>query len=271
MKYYDKNNTRIVEVNKGVNSAYWDKQWQSEPDVSYSKKVSPLNYVYRFTKKYCPPGSKILEGGCGRADKVYTLHYNGYDVYGLDYAKKAISVAHNKCPELKLSIGDVYSLPFKTNSFDAYWSLGVIEHFIDGYKPIIEEMKRVLKKDGILFVSVPIMSKLRIWKARNNYYPIISREESDFNKEFYQYIYHPKDLLNNYNDYGFKLLEVIHIDGVKGLKDEVSSLKKVLSIIYNHPAKPVKAFKVLLDILLCFFSNHSCLFIFKNTDVGNQF
>ena len=45
-------------------------------------------------------------------------------------------------------------MPFKDNTFDLITSLGVIEHFENPF-PLLEEMRRVLKPEGILFLQVP--------------------------------------------------------------------------------------------------------------------
>jgi len=42
-------------------------------------------------------------------------------------------------------------LKFPNNFFDGYWTLGVIEHFWEGYNQIIEEAKRVIKPGDIYF------------------------------------------------------------------------------------------------------------------------
>ena len=47
-------------------------------------------------------------------------------------------------PQLDVSYGDVRALEFEDDSFDGYWSLGVIEHFPDGYEDIGQEMTRVI-------------------------------------------------------------------------------------------------------------------------------
>ena len=64
------------------------------------------------------------------------------------------------------------ALPFEDNSFDGIWSLGIIEHFLDGYDAIAREMQRVLREGGYLFLTFPAMTKIRDWKAlRGEYTP----------------------------------------------------------------------------------------------------
>ena len=51
-------------------------------------------------------------------------------------------------------IGDARSLPFKDNSFDFVYSLGVVEHFPQTLKAI-QEQARVVKKGGKVLLTVP--------------------------------------------------------------------------------------------------------------------
>ena len=48
---------------------------------------------------------------------------------------------------------DLDDLPVEDESVDGYWSLGVIEHFYDGYGEILSEMHRVIKRDGFFDIS----------------------------------------------------------------------------------------------------------------------
>jgi len=51
---------------------------------------------------------------------------------------------------------DIKDLPFDNNSFDTVILTQVLEHIDDPFKAL-HEIKRVLKKDGILLLSVPFM------------------------------------------------------------------------------------------------------------------
>jgi SAM-dependent methyltransferase len=53
-------------------------------------------------------------------------------------------------------IADVYNLPFQDNEFDLVLCLGILEHLEDPKKAIVQ-MKRVLKPNGRILVSVPFM------------------------------------------------------------------------------------------------------------------
>jgi ubiquinone/menaquinone biosynthesis C-methylase UbiE len=93
---------------------------------------------------------------------------------------------------LKFKIGDILNIPYPDNSIDFLSSLSVIEHVglgrygdkidFNGMQKSINEFTRVLKKNGILLVSVPVgpkniiefnahrrFSPTKIYKMFNNY------------------------------------------------------------------------------------------------------
>ena len=75
-------------------------------------------------------------------------------------------------PALDIRLGDLRALPFENQSFDGYWSLGVIEHFWGGYQQIAEEMHRVLRKEWFLLLTFLAMTDIRVWKAKRGTYSI---------------------------------------------------------------------------------------------------
>lgn len=150
---YDKEHDRLAYFGERADCHFWDTLWEStsvKKDILSGKNEL---FVYPITKKFLKPDKqvKILEGGCGKGSYVYSLDYRGYDAYGIDYATETISKIKAVMPELKVATGDVRKLPFENNFFDGYWSLGVIEHFWEGFDDIAMEMNRVLKKDGYVF------------------------------------------------------------------------------------------------------------------------
>ena len=87
----------------------------------------------------------ILDLACGTG--YYTNSYNSkFDIYGIDLSKKAISLACKKSNN-KYIIGSIFELPFYNSSFD-------IITLIFAPRPL-EEIKRVLKKDGIFIEVIP--------------------------------------------------------------------------------------------------------------------
>lgn len=228
--YYDSREERLVFVRAAASADFWDRHWQTG---QLRKSVTRGNgFVVNKTKKYLSPNAKILEGGCGRANTVWGLQQAGFEAVGIDFAEKTVEAINEATPEIDVRFGDVRDLPFEDTSFDGYWSLGVIEHFYEGYQSIQSEMLRVLKPGGYLFMTVPAVSPLRRLKVLLGRYPSFEPSE-ELLADFYQFALTPARIVEDFEASGFKLLERHGMDGLKGLKDEVTLLKPALQALYD--------------------------------------
>ncbi len=264
MKYYDYSKGRLIFEGSKATSHFWDSLWNT-PDLKKTIEGGGTEqFVSRITKKFIQPSlsKKILEGGCGKGVFVFSLTNSGYDAYGIDFALETIKRVNEVMPRLNIKEGDVRKLDFPNDFFDGYWSLGVIEHFFEGYENITQEMRRVIKKEGFLFLTFPYLSPLRRLKAFLKIYPDF--DEAHFNKEkFYQFGLDPKKVENNLKKLGFSLVYTERLDGFKGLKDEVGFLKKPLQKIYDHQSFIAKALGFFISKLCTPFCAHSILLVFK--------
>jgi len=108
-----------------------------------------------------PEDGLVLEAGCGLARWVVYLRRKGFKTFGLDVSHETLQEARRHARDVPLIAGDVLLMPFKDAEFAAVLSFGVVEH-LEGMLPAaFEEMRRVLKKDGILFLAVPCLNTLR--------------------------------------------------------------------------------------------------------------
>jgi len=264
MKYFDYKNNRLLFFNQEATPQYWDKHWEDDNFKKIVRNGKRNKIILTETKKYLgqPKGQKILEGGCGRGQFVYALNELGYDVYGVDYAKNTVEKTNDLFPELKVSFGDVKSLDFPNDFLDAYWSLGVIEHFFDGYDEIISEMARVLKKNGFLFITFPYLSPLRKLKAKLKIYPDFENSNCDIEK-FYQFALDAKQVETRLKNFGFQLIAKKNRSGVKGLKDEIKFLSPALQKIYNSDNLFLKVLGFSISKIFSPFAGHSILLIFN--------
>jgi SAM-dependent methyltransferase len=83
----------------------------------------------------------------------------GARAYGVDISPPIVEQARRAFGEpggqpLRDAVGDVRDLPFRTDSFDAIYSMGTIEHF-DETERAVEEIARVLKPGGSAIIGVP--------------------------------------------------------------------------------------------------------------------
>ena len=266
-RYYDKINNRLVYIERQASPNFWDDHWNVE---NFKKAVQAKKNNCRFlntTKMFLKKG-KILEGGCGIGDKVYCLHHNGYDAFGVDFAKSTVKKTKTYFPELNILEGDVRDLKFGDEFFDGYWSVGVIEHFYEGYEAILKEMARVVKRGGYVFLKFPYISPLRRLKTRRGGYKEFRAEDCNL-KDFYQFILDDTVVKNDFERHGFRLRFMKPQAGLKGLKDEILILKPVLQWLYNYSGKfsiIIQFFRSFLSRWLARFSGHSILWCLKKFD-----
>jgi SAM-dependent methyltransferase len=260
-RYYDPKNKRLIYIGESATEQFWDSHWKTE---NFRKAVTstPNSWVARVTKKYLAEGSEVLEGGCGQANHVFALTKQGYNAVGLDFAPQTVRKLQENVPEIQIVLGDVRELPFENSSFDGYWSLGVIEHFWDGYDAIASEMARVVRGGGLLFLTFPCISFLRRLKAKKNHYPVWKGEDNE-PEGFYQFALSPSTVEEKMSGFGFTLVHEKGLDGVKGLKDEVESFNKPLQFLYDSPSLMSRILKRLINGFTSDSFGHSKLMIFR--------
>lgn len=104
-------------------------------------------------RKYLPKQKnlKILDAGCGPGAALLYLAKFG-DVIGVDVSDEALKFAKKRG---KVKKGDIANLPFEDETFDVVACLDVLYHkWVDTDKAF-SEIKRVLKKGGILLIREP--------------------------------------------------------------------------------------------------------------------
>ena len=262
MKFYDVINNRLVYLKQEADTVFWDKHWQTH-NLQNVIKTPPRNrFIVRTTRKYLQKGSRILEAGCGMGDKVYSLQEAGFDAYGVDTAQNTVKEILKLRPQMKIKIADVRKLPFDDGYFDGCWSLGVIEHFLDGYDPVFLEMKRIIRTNGYLFLTFPQISSLRRIKIRKNEYPHFDPAKVDL-RNFYQFVFDSEMVKNDLKSYGFTLVEEHGQGGLKGLKDETIFLRPLLQRIYNSSSVITKGLHKGLNIVLSKWTGHIKFMVFQ--------
>lgn len=122
--------------------------------VKYLRRLAP----YVFTSEYTANVS-MLEIGCGTTG-YGTAHISGFasSIIAVDTQKDAIAYCQAKYGRKNLTflLADGTKLPFRARSFDMVISFQVIEHIeLRNVSDYLSEIRRVLKKEGIFWVSTP--------------------------------------------------------------------------------------------------------------------
>lgn len=208
----------------GGSADFWEGEWD---DGGFDEAlrfcdVDPLRPLF---ERYAPAGSWLLEGGCGRGQYVAYLSERGVRAVGLDFEPRALERLRTRRPNLMLCAGDVAALPFADETFDAYYSGGVVEHFEAGPERALAECRRVLKPTGTLLISVPYHSPLRTAVApfRKGAVRRVERTEVDRapaeGMEFWQYAFTTREFEKLLNDAGLRVVATQGYAVMWGLHD----------------------------------------------------
>lgn len=109
------------------------------------------------------PASKLLDVACGDGQMAPIAKEAGVHYFGIDFSHSAIS----KAKPAPVSTANGETLPFPANTFDYVTNIGSLEHF-SSMDRAIQEMRRVLKLNGLACVMVPnafslTWNVLRVW------------------------------------------------------------------------------------------------------------
>lgn len=98
----------------------------------------------------------VLEVACGTGEQALLYAKRGAVITGLDLSKDMLAVANKKrgTYPLKFLQGDATSLPFEDNQFNLTTiTLALHEMTPDIRDEVVEEMRRVTKKDGRIIIT----------------------------------------------------------------------------------------------------------------------
>lgn len=126
-------------------------------------KSCPQSYKDLFTSErsylgeHITENSRVLEVGCGDGRSLIDVLVKTKNIYGVDHDATAVADARKNlsyAPEVSILMGDGRSLPFRDGFFDYVTCMTTPANFGDDRSLFYGEMKRVLKNDGEIIMSV---------------------------------------------------------------------------------------------------------------------
>ena len=143
-----------------------------------------------FKRLNLQSGDRVLDVGCGEGrHSIGACLYADVEVIGIDLCEKDLNTAQQRLLDFKAFMqkenssenrhlnasfqqADALNLPFADGTFDKIICSEVLEHIPD-YKGVLAEIKRVLKPNGLLGVSVPRAWPEEIcWRLSKDYHQV---------------------------------------------------------------------------------------------------
>lgn len=162
-----------------------------------------------------------IAGGYGRLANEYLPRAKVATLF--DYSETELAQAKEIYGnQLETKSGDIYSLPFKDNTFDALLMVRATHHFKDMQK-VMDELYRVLKPGGVAVIEVANKKTLprmfRYWTGKTDQNPFslepIHLKEIDADG-FYNY--HPKYIEQIFHNSGFQISEVLSVSNFRSAR-----------------------------------------------------
>ncbi len=138
---------------KPSNRAVWQKKWEGRKD--------PVNAFAKGLVRRLGHGRgrTILDVGCGNGVDSLYFAARGYDVTATDFSESGIAILRSQAKEKDLIIDarlhdTARTFPFRKHAFDIIYAHLALHYFDDAVtRKVFSEMKRLLKKGGLLFVK----------------------------------------------------------------------------------------------------------------------
>lgn len=195
-------------------------------------------WVHRFVRSR-NENIKLLDVGCGEAEFLKVMDNNRFNLTGIDFrVNKKIS---NE--SIGLIEGSFLEHNFDDREFDVITMWHVIEHLPNPYR-LFNKIDRVLKKDGVVFISTPNTSSFGMKLGKSDWF--------HFDIPRHLNLYNIKSMQELSMKTNFELIKTIN-PVIEFPLDLFWSLKNNLEKVFVYPLYPF--FKI--------FDKETCIYIFK--------
>lgn len=107
----------------------------------------------RWVTRVAGRAGRVLDVGCGPGHLLARFRTLGWETVGTEMTPEAAAIPRER-HGLDVRAGELRSLNLEVGSFDAVVSWHTLEHMRDPLG-VLDDMARVLKPGGLLFISVP--------------------------------------------------------------------------------------------------------------------
>lgn len=141
----------------------YDKRWAAENYGALH--AGYWKFFLKFIDRVIPDqaeGKTLLDVGCGAGHLAeYLTKEKSLSVTGIDLSEVGVEKSKERVPSGDFRVHDLSQpMPFDDASFDFVWCSEVLEHL---FSPLfaLQEIRRILKPQGQLMVTVPYHDKLK--------------------------------------------------------------------------------------------------------------
>jgi len=175
--------------------------------IATPKVIEGYDEKLRQLEKLLGSKGRILDFACAAAYFVERAALMGWEAHGSDIGAW-VSLATERRGLRNIHIGQLHDLHFPDGYFEVVYAAQVFEH-LQAPLPVLAEIKRILKPNGILYVDVPNYRTIPIVLNRDDFFLNSPPQHINF--------FTPKTLSRLLNEGGFQI-DLLNSEG--GLKWE---------------------------------------------------
>lgn len=168
-KYYSLKNIETKESKKTrLKIKLYEIYFNSDNNKPLLKIIfSPIKFIVRGTK--IVKGDKLLDVGCGSGQFLYEMKELGMNVQGVEPGE--FDEKENKRYKLNIKKSNLIGAKYNKESFDLITLNHVLEH-LDNPDETLNEINKILKKDGKLIIAIPNTNSLACGIFKKNWYQL---------------------------------------------------------------------------------------------------
>jgi ubiquinone/menaquinone biosynthesis C-methylase UbiE len=124
--------------------------------IKNTRKLQDKEWIIKFAS-LLPKKAKMLDIGCAFGRDCQFFVRKGFNTYGIDLSKQLIKKAKQLVKGANFLVMDMLTLRFSNSYFDGIWCSATLIHLKKVDVPrALQEMNRVLKKNGILYINLKL-------------------------------------------------------------------------------------------------------------------
>lgn len=264
-------NCGLVYLNPRPPPDYLDKFYKGSESFTIDIHKDPYPetaaYQFRFSiniktiNKFQQNKGRLLDIGCAWGYFLNSAEEEGWDAYGVELSRSESEYAKARFG-LKVFNGNVVEAGFPSQYFDVVTLWHTLEHFSN---PVLElsEIKRILKKDGLLVVEVPSSKMVKEDLLNGKIIP---------GRPPMHLLYYSADTLRLlFQKTGFKVIKLKGCGSTRIVSRAVSLGYGSVKTVYIKYFRYLKYIKLVLQKLMVFFKMNENIIVFARPIPGTQY